>query len=75
MEKKGFFKMNGATLVLLAIIWVIDILMFTPGIFNATTKFGTSLQYVFVNIVLFLAPCCALLDGYIKTKKEEKAKK
>ena len=48
MEKKGFFKMNGATLVLLAIILVIDILMFTPGIFNATTKFGTSLQYRFI---------------------------
>ena len=75
MEKKGFFKMNGVTLLLLAAILILDILMFTPAIFNATTTFGTSMQTVFVNIVLFLAPCCALLDGYIKTKKESKAKK
>ena len=72
MEKKGFFKMNKVTLLLLGIILILDIVMFTPYFFYGHTETGTTKQFIIVNIVLFAAPTCALIDGYIKSRREEK---
>ncbi|MCI8608927.1 MAG: hypothetical protein HFE73_04710 [Firmicutes bacterium] len=72
MEKKGFFKMNKITLLLLAIILILDIVMFVPGVYYAKTAFGTSMPFVIVNIVLFLAPSLALVDAFIKSAQEKK---
>ena len=74
MEKKGFFKMNKVTLLLLAVILILDIIMFTPYFFYGHTDAGTTKQFVIVNIVLVAAPTCALIDGYIKTRREEREK-
>lgn len=72
MDKKGFFKMNKVTLFLLAVILILDITMFTPYFFYGHTATGTTLQFIIVNIVLFAAPSCALIDGYVKSRREER---
>ncbi len=75
MKKKGFFKINKMTLLFLCVILLLDIIMFTPGPFYGHTSVGTSVQFVFVNVILFLAPSLALVDGLIKSKLEEDAAK
>lgn len=72
MEKKGFFKQNKITMVFLCLILALDIIMFIPGIFHAHTSVGTSVQFIFVNIILFVAPALSLVDGFIKNRSEDK---
>ena len=73
MKKKGFFPQNKITMLFLVIILAVDVTMFMPGIVRATTELGTSIQYIFVNVILFMAPSLALVDGIIKSAKEKKA--
>lgn len=74
MEKKGFFKQNKVTMLFLVLILALDIIMFIPAIFHAHTAVGTSVQFIFVNIILVVAPSLALVDAFIKNSAEKKGK-
>lgn len=74
-KKKGFFPQKKFTMLFLACILALDIIMFIPAVCRSTTSFGTATQYIFVNVILFLAPTLALVDGAIKTAQEKKTKK
>lgn len=72
MENKGFFPFDKRTMSLILVVVVFAIIMFIPAVFNATTSVGTSLQFVFVNIILFAAPFLALMDALLRKGNRSK---
>lgn len=75
MEKKGFFKFNKISLTFIGLVILFEVIMFSPLVYDKTTATGTSLPFIFVNIVLFVAPILSLIDGYLRGRAEKKGKK
>lgn len=68
MERKGFFSFNKRTMFFILLVLLLVVIMFTPPVFYASTAVGTSMQFVFVNIILFVAPTFAIVDGLLRGK-------